>query len=161
MQLQLNTPYEFDFTGTISFGNLEPEFLYDMFKDGRFCCEPLSRHLEQTFDDLVFVDKKGYDFTWNSRKIEKKQITNGGLKFCPSSMIGAGRKVNYDEVVSHILDNNLLYVLADITEFPKVRVAFVEGLQLLDHNTSKNCSFSKTNALKFFNAIKPKQELTR
>ena len=41
MKLRLNHPYEFDFTGTISFGNLNPEFLYDMFRDGRFCCEPL------------------------------------------------------------------------------------------------------------------------
>jgi len=161
MKLRLNHPYEFDFTGTISFGNLNPEFLYDMFRDGRFCCEPLSRHLEQTFDDLVFVDQKGYDFTWHDRKIEKKQITNNGLKFCPSSMLGAGRKVDHDQVVSHILDNHLLYALADITEFPKVRVAFIEGLQLLDHCSSKNCSFSKTNALKFFNAIKPKQKYSR
>ena len=76
-------------------------------------------------------------------------------------MLGAGRKVDHDQVVSHILDNHLLYVLADITEFPKVRVAFIEGLQLLDHCSSKNCSFSKTNALKFFNVIKPKQKYSR
>lgn len=161
MNITLNHPYEFDFTGTIKFGMLDEAFLYDMFKDGRFCCEPLSRHLEQVFNGLTFVDKKGYDFTWEGRKIEKKQITNGGLKFCPSSMIGAGRKVNYSEVVSHIIDNNLLYILADITAFPKVRVVFVEGTHLLDKCESKNCSFGKTKSLELFNAIKSKQKHTR
>ena len=154
MQIKLNHLYEFDFTGSISFGDLDPSYLYDMFKDGRFCCEPLSKTIEQKFDDLTFVDKKGYDFLWNDRKVEKKQITNSGLKFCPSAMIGAGRKVNYGEVVSHIIENNLLYILADITEFPKVRVVFKEGTDLLDVCTSKNCSFSKTNALKLINAVK-------
>lgn len=150
----LNHIYKYDFTGTIQFGSLDAEFLYDMFKDGRFCCEPLSRHIESMFDDLTFVDKKGYDFIGQGRKIEKKQITNSGLKFCPSSMIGAGRKVNLNEVVSHIIDNNLLYILADITEFPKVRVVFVEGEYLLNNCKSKNCSFSKAKALELFNAIK-------
>lgn len=156
MEIQLNHLYEFDFTGTISFGGLDASFLYDMFKDGRFCCEPLSRHLEQQFNDLIFVDKKGYDFTWRERKVEKKQITNSGLRFCPSVMIGAGRKVDYKQVVDHIIESNLLYVLADITEFPKVRVVFVEGVELLDRCSSKNCHFSKTNALNLIDAIKSK-----
>lgn len=152
--IQLNEIYEYDFTGTIQFGSLEPDFLYEMFRDGRFCCEPLSRHLEQQFDGLEFVDRKGYDFIHPELgKIEKKQITKGGLKFCPSAMIGAGRKVNYQEVVEHIHNLNLVYVLADITEFPKVRVTFVNGRDLLDNCTSKNASFSKKQAQNiFFNA---------
>jgi|10_taG_2_1085330.scaffolds.fasta_scaffold106374_3 hypothetical protein len=154
MKPLINQLYVFDFTGTISFGDLPTSFLYEMFRDGRFCCQPLSRYLDQVFDELTFVDKKGYDFTWNKRKVEKKQITNNGLKFCPSSMVGVGRKVNYKEVVSHIIDNDLLYIIADITEFPKVRVVFVEGTYLLDNCTSKNCSFSKPKALELFNAIK-------
>lgn len=148
--------YEFDFTGTITFGELEPSFLYEMFRDGRFCCEPLSRHLEQVFDELEFVDKKGYDFIHPELgKIEKKQITKGGLRFCPSSMIGAGRKVNYEDVVNHIINNDLTYVLADITKFPFVRVIFLKGTELLDNCTSKNCHYSTTKATDlFFNAIK-------
>ena len=156
MQISLNHLYEFDFTGTISFGNLDQNFLYEMFQDGRFCCEPLSRHIEQVFDGLVFVDKRGYDFTWKDRKVEKKQITKSGLKFCPSSMIGAGRKVNYKEVVNHIQESNLLYALADITKFPKVRVIFVEGQDLLDRCSNEKCSFSKTNAIDLIDAIKSK-----
>ena len=154
MQIQLTKLYSVDFTGTISFGGLDEEYLYDMFKDGRFCCEPLSKYIEKQFEDLTFVDQKGYDFLWRDKKVEKKQITNGGLKFCPSAMIGAGRKVDYQQVVRHIIDNELLYILADITEFPKVRVIFVEGTTLLENNTSKNCSFGKTKALELVNAIK-------
>ena len=161
MEIQLDHLYEFDLTGTISFGGLDESFLYDMFKDGRFCCEPLSRYLEQQFNDLVFVDKKGYDFTWQGRKIEKKQITKNGLKFCQSSMIGAGRVVNTNQMLDHISENKLLYLLADITEFPKVRVAFIEGAELVRHCKSKNFTYTRKAALNLLNAIKSKQEYTR
>ena len=152
--ITLNQVYEYDFTGTIQFGSLSPDFLYEMFRDGRFCCEPLSRHLEQQFDGLEFVDRKGYDFIHPELgKIEKKQITKGGLKFCPSAMIGAGRKVNYTEVIEHIINNDLIYVLADITCFPQVKVTFIKGTDLLDNCTSKNASFSRKQVQSiFFNA---------
>ena len=149
--IALNRVYEFDFTGTISFGDLDTSFLYEMFRDGRFCCEPLSRHLEQVFDGLEFVDRKGYDFIHPQLgKIEKKQITKGGLRFSPSSMIGAGRKVNYQEVVDHIISNDITYVLADITEFPRVRAVFLKGTDLLDNCTSKNCHYSTNKAQELF-----------
>lgn len=154
MQIRLNHLYEFDLSGTISFGDLDESFLYDMFKDGRVCCEPLSRYLEKAFDDLIFVDKKGYDYLWKGRKLEKKQVTNSGLRFCPSAMIGTGRKVDFSKVVDHIMNNELLYVIADITTFPKIRVIFVEGTYLLDNCLTKNCLFSKTQALRLFDAAK-------
>jgi len=156
--ITLNRVYEFDFTGTISFGDLDPSFLYEMFRDGRFCCEPLSRHLEQVFEGLEFVDRKGYDFIHSEfDKIEKKQITKSGLKFCPSAMIGAKRKVDYRQVIDHIVDNNLTYLLANITEFPKVEVVFIKGEQLLKDCSNNRASFTTKQAIQlYFNATKSK-----
>ena len=147
----LNKVFTFDFTGAVSFGNLNASFLYKMFRDGRFCCEPLSKHLEQVFDGLEYVDQKGYDFIHPEfGKVEKKQITKSGLRFSPSSMIGVGRKVNYAQVVDHIISNDLTYVLADITKFPHVNVVFLKGTNLLDNCSSLRCEYSMKTAQELF-----------
>lgn len=103
---------------------------------------------EQTFDDLNYVDEKGYDFTHSTLgMIEQKQITKGGLKFCSSNMIGQGRSVNTDLVRKHIQDLNLLFLIPNIVEFPIVHVVLLSGLALLDKCTTSSCSFSRADAI--------------
>ncbi len=147
----LGTIYKFDLTGTVQFGDVPTESLYDLFKDGRICSALLSGHLARRFNDLTYVDKKGYDYIHTIMdKIEKKQITNHGLKFAPSSMIGVGRKVDYPQVVKHIYDNDLTYLIADITSFPEVTVMFIKGIDLLDKCSNKRCTFTKIEAQELF-----------
>ena len=147
----LGTIYKFDLTGTVQFGDVPTEPLYDLFKDGRICSALLSGHLERRFNDLTYVDEKGYDYIHiHLNKIEKKQITNNGLKFAPSSMIGVGRKVDYSQVVKHIYDNDLTYLIADIISFPEVTVMFIKGSELLDKCSNKSCTFTKIKAQELF-----------
>ena len=147
----LGTVYKFDLTDTIQFGDLPTELLYKLFKDGRCCSTLLSKFLERKFNDLIYVDAKGYDYIHTVlNEIEKKQITNNGLKFSPSSMIGAGRKVDYSQVVKHIHDNDLTYLIADITSFPEITVMFIKGSDLLDKCSNKSCTFTKIKAQELF-----------
>lgn len=151
MKLELNKTYTFDFTGTVAFGSIEPEKLYQLYRDGRYVCEPLSWILEQTFDHLVYVDQKGFDFNHPEFPyIEKKQITKSGLKFCPSSMVGTKRSVNYDEVLTHINQLNLKFLVVDITQFPIVRAALISGEDLVANCTNKSASYSTAKAQELF-----------
>ena len=151
MKLELNKTYTFDFTGTISFGSIEPEKMYQLYRDGRFACEPLSWTLEQMFDDLNYVDQKGFDFKHpDYAYIEKKQITKSGLKFCPSSMIGTKRSVDYDEVMKHIKQLDLKFFIVDITAFPIVRAALINGDELVKNCSNKSASYPSTKAQELF-----------
>ena len=161
MLLETNTQYTFNFTNDVQFGDLPLEILYDIFQDGRICSELLSHTFARRFSDLTYVDEQGYDFTHpDYGMIEQKQITANGLRFAPSRMIGAGRRVSWDEVVDHIVDSNLFYLLANITSFPHVHVVLVPGLTLLDNCTSRSsCHYTYTKATKLFkDATKPKEE---
>ncbi len=149
--LQLNTAYTFNLTGELQFGPIAEEHLYEMFKDGRICSTPMSLIFEQVFYDLEYVDEKGYDFIHPLFPfIEQKQITANGLKFAPSSMIGAGRKCDRALVENHVQQLDLHYLLADITQFPIVRVALLPGVRLLDDCHNQTCSYSLPNALRLF-----------
>ena len=151
MKLELNKTYTFDFTGTVSFGSIEPEKMYELYRDGRFACEPLSWTLEKEFEHLVYVDQKGFDFNHPEFPyIEKKQITKSGLKFCPSSMIGTKRSVDYDEVLSHIKQLNLKFFIVDITQFPVVRATLINGEDLVANCSNKSAHYSVTKAQELF-----------
>jgi hypothetical protein len=151
LKLELNKTYTFDLTGTVSFGDLPAEKLYELFRDGRFACEPISWILEQTFEHLTYVDRKGFDFSHPEYPyIEKKQITKGGLKFCPSSMIGTKRSVDYNEVLRHIKELDLKFFVVDITSFPIVRAALIDGESLVEHCTNKSASYPSTKAQDLF-----------
>ena len=162
MQLELYTRYTFNFTNDVQFGDIPLDILYDIFKDGRITSELLSHTFVRRFDGLTYVDKQGYDFLHDVfGMIEQKQVTKSGLKFAPSRMIGVGRKVTYDDVVDHIVDNDLQFLLADITSFPIVTSMLIPGLTLLDNCSNKTCSFTYNNAVRIFNyATKPKEEST-
>lgn len=132
----------------ISFGDLSSEVLAEMFTDGRLASHFLERQLCEWYPHLTFVNKKGYDHVdANGNRYDQKCFTNQGLKFAPSSMYGAGRKVNLEEAVKHIEQTQ--YICCDITEFPVVRVKFATGKELLEDYP--NCSIKKSEREKFFN----------
>jgi len=103
------------------------------------------------FDDLTYVDRKGFDFEHPEyRFIEKKQITKSGLKFCPSSMIGTKRSVDYDEVMNHIKQLDLKFFIVDITAFPIVRATLINGDELVNNCSNKSASYTSTKAQELF-----------
>ena len=152
MKLQLDKLYTIDFSNKLQFGDLPASLLVKLFSDGRFCSEPLSHTFGQYFDDLTYVNETGYDFVHPEFPyIEQKQITSNGFKFCPSNMIGQGRKCNRSVVEQHITDLNLYYLIPSILLFPLVHIRLIEGARLLDMFKQTTCSV--TNPITVCNTL--------
>ena len=143
MKLELNKTYDFDLTDTMSFGDIKQERLYEFFKDGRNASFMLEEQLIHWFPELTRVEgNKDHDHIGeNGVKYDAKNFTKGGLNFMPSNQIGAGRE--YDEVIAYKKANKLVYICCDIVDFPKVRVIFKSGKDLVEY--FPKCRVTKTN----------------
>ncbi len=143
MKIQLNKTYEFDLVDKMSFGDIKIERLYEFFKDGRNASFMLEEQLIHWFPELIRIEgNKDHDHIGkNGVKYDAKNFTKGGLNFMPSNQIGAGRK--FDSVIAYEKANKLVYICCDIIDFPKVRVIFKEGKDLVKQ--FPNCKVSKTN----------------
>ena len=141
--IKLNKTYEFDLTDTMSFGDIKTERLYEFFKDGRNASFMLEEQLVHWFTDLTRVEgNKDHDhFDSKGVLYDAKNFTKGGLNFMPSNQIGAGRE--YDEVIAYEKANKLVYICCDIVDFPKVRVIFKSGKDLV--KDFPKCRVTKTN----------------
>ena len=131
MDYTLNTVYEFNLEGQVQFGAMPMEQLHKLFQDGRVASKFLEHTIPTWFPDLVFVDQDGYDHVSKStgRKFDLKGFTKGGASYAPSNMLGAGRKINEEKLHEHA--ETIDYILSDITEFPKVRIVFKAGSDLV------------------------------
>ena len=141
MKLKLNKTYEYDLTNTMSFGDIKQERLYEFFKDGRNASFMLEEQLTHWFPELTRVEgNKDHDhISENGVKYDAKNFTKHGLNFMPSNQIGAGRK--FDSVVAYQKANKLVYICCDIVDFPKVKVIFKDGKDLV--KSYPNCKVSK------------------
>lgn len=126
MKIKFNKTYDFDLTGKVQFGNLPLEEIHELFKDGRVASKFLEHYIPIWFPEVKFVDEDGYDhIDKQGVKYDLKGFTKGGAGYAPSNMIGAKRKINVAEMHAHAKTIN--YIFSDITEFPKVRVVFKTG----------------------------------
>ena len=132
MKVELNKTYSFDLTGKVQFGDMPAEQLHKLFRDGRVASKFLEHTIPTWFPDLVFEDGVGYDHTATStgRRYDLKGFTKSGACYAPSNMLGAGRKINKAEVHAHA--NEIDYIFSDITEFPKVRIIFKSGADMVE-----------------------------
>jgi len=132
MKFQYDTVYEFNFAGKVQFGDMPTQQLNELFQDGRVASKFLEHTIPTWFEDLTFVDAKGYDHVskTNERKFDLKGFTKGGASYAPSTMLGAGRKINVQELHAHAREID--YILSDVTEFPRVRVVFKRGTDLVE-----------------------------
>ena len=130
MQIEFDKTYTFDLTGSVSFGDLSTSIMHDMFKDGRLASHFLERQLEIWFSELTFVNAKGYDHVGSKGvRYDQKCFTNCGLRFMPSTMIGAGRKLDESVAQQHAKEIN--YICCDIVDFPQVKVVLKKGTYLV------------------------------
>jgi hypothetical protein len=128
--IKLNHVYNFECRAT--FGTLPQSLINQLFTDGRLASRLLERQLEEWFPEITFVDKKGYDFLdFVKQKYDSKCFTLHGAKFCPSVMIGAGRFVDEEKLWKHATD--MIYIFCDIVDFPKVRVVYKKGSDLIQY----------------------------
>ena len=147
-QIKINHTYNFEIDN-FSFGDIPQEELIANFRDGRCCSWFLEPQLTKWFTDLKRVlGNKDHDHIDSSgRKYDAKNFTKRGLQFKPSNQIGAGRV--FDQEMAHQKASSLIYICCDIVEFPKIRVRFVEGVELIEKYPK--CKISPKHRMEFFN----------
>ena len=145
MGIKYNHNYYFTFPAT--FGDLPNEKIEEILKDGRLASHFLERQLEIDFPELTFVNAKGYDHIRkdSTTLYDQKCFTKGGLGFAPSRMVGAGRKIDFNEAHAHA--NTIDYIACDIVDFPKVCVRFVKGSDLVEKYPSCRVKFNQREEL--------------
>jgi hypothetical protein len=151
--VEYNKIYTLDFTGTVSFGRIPEEVVYEMNRDGRRVSHPLEYELPYHFPNLERIDAKGYDLINHDndkRKIDHKSYTKGGCNFAPSNMVGKGRKLDIVKATKHA--KSIDYVITDVTEFPIVRVKFVNGEELVNKYPKLKIPSSKKARKEIFGA---------
>ena len=134
----------------VAFGELSPETVNDIFKDGRAFSHFIEKWLEQKYPLKHIPGCKNYDFVdINNEEIkyDEKTFTSRGCKYCPSSMIGTGRKFNKEEFEEKT--KRLIFCIVSNIHFPRIRVKFVRGISLLAKYP--NGSIPSKDADKFFN----------
>jgi hypothetical protein len=140
-KIEFNKTFVFTISN-FSFGPLPRSELVALFKDGRISSHFLERCLEQWFPELTFVNKTGYDHVDRKGvKYDAKNFTKGGLSFMPSNQMGAGRSFNAPVAHAHAKEIN--YIACDIVDFPKVRIRFATGKQLVEDYPQARIPFSK------------------
>ncbi len=146
MKIELNKTYNFNID-SVSFGSIPKVRIHEFFKDGRVASFFLEEQLPHWFPELTRIEgNKDHDHVDTlGRKYDAKNFTKGGLRFMPSNQMGAGRKFN--ALVAHDKANKLIYICCDIVEFPKVRVKFVKGSELIKEYPKCSVPKSKREVL--------------
>tara|TARA_R100000995_G_scaffold73781_1_gene42640 strand:+ start:951 stop:1400 length:450 start_codon:yes stop_codon:yes gene_type:complete len=141
MKLEKNKTYEFSLKGRTSFGSISESRMYDLLKDGRLASFFLEEQLQHWFPELTRIEgNKDHDHVDTSgNKYDAKNFTKNGLKFKPSNQLGQGRTFNAE--IAHNKARKLCYICCDIVEFPRVRVKFVDGADLI--NEYPKCEIPK------------------
>ena len=103
------------------------------FQDGRRCSFITERRIAKEFIGGRIADSEGaaYDvFDQDDKKWEVRSLTRSGIYFCPSYMVGSGRKFEEKGFLAKIEEIEGYYV-AMITTFPEVPVYKISADQVL------------------------------
>ena len=140
MDLELDCSVELDRTfdheiTDVAFGGLPTEKVIEIFKDGRPFSHFIEVWLEKEYPTLKHIEGcKEYDFidrVHTMTRYDEKTFTQGGCRYCPSSMIGSGREFNQDEFVDKT--KKMVFCIVSNIHFPNIKVRFVKGTTLLLH----------------------------
>ena len=115
-----------------SFGNVPKETLKESFKDGSIFAKLSELWLEENYKLEHIPGCKAYDFIdLDGSQYDEKTFTKYGCKFCPSSMLGKGRK--FDEEIFKQKATNMIYIIVSNDNFPEIKVKFFEGSFLIKY----------------------------
>jgi hypothetical protein len=101
---------------------LSPEDVRAYFTDGRRVSFILERRIakEVLRGTLAPSEGAGYDLIdRNGGKWEVRSLTRGGIYFCPSYMVGSGRKFDEEGFLLK-LDDISGYIVSDVENFPSI-----------------------------------------
>ena len=145
-QIVLNRTFAFDLAGQVRFGELSTDTLYTIFKDGRNASFMLEEWLTLKFPLTRVLGNRDHDHVDElGNKYDAKNFTKGGLKFMPSNQIGAGRQFNKE--IAHQHAGELIYICCDIVDFPRIRVRFINGSELMATYPKCSIPFRKRESL--------------
>jgi len=135
MKIQMNKTYNFEIKNA-SFGDIPQSRMNELYTDGRLAAFALEEQLVYWFPELTRIEgNKDHDHVdVQGRKYDAKNFTKHGLKFMPSNQLGEGRVFNAE--IAHAKAEQLRYILCDILDFPRVRVKFMEGTDLIQQYPS-------------------------
>ena len=159
MKIDYDTVYHFDFTNRVKFGGLDEETINELLQDGRVASKFLERYVPLWFPELKFVDATGYDHVdvaTGKRRWDLKGFTKRGANYVPSNMLGAGRSINLQEAHDHA--NAIDYIFSDVVDFPKVKIRFKSGKDLVKEFPRGKIDFKYRQQL--FDAEKIESEKT-
>ena len=103
-----------------TFGNLPEEICKNIFKDGRPFSHFIEKWIEQNYPLKHIEGCKKYDFTdkmYPNILYDEKTFTKRGCKFCPSNMIGQGRK--FDKTQFEEKSKKLIFCIVSNIDFPQ------------------------------------------
>ena len=115
-----------------TFGNIKEETMVEIYRDGRAFSHFIEPWLAVNYPLIHVKGCKGHDHISaknEDMKFEQKTFTARGCKFMPSNMIGEGRK--FDKEIFEEKAKKLVYIIVSNIEFPRIRVRFVRGIDLL------------------------------
>ena len=116
----------------ISFDNLHQEIVNTIMKDGRVFSHFIEKWLEKKYPIIHIPGCKDHDFidsNNNEIKYDEKTFTKLGCHFCPSNMLGQGRK--FDQEIFQEKAKKLVYCIVSNIHFPVIKVKFARGLDLI------------------------------
>jgi hypothetical protein len=115
-----------------TFGNLSKDICKEILKDGR----PFSHFIEEwialNYPLKHIKGCKKHDFTdenYPEILYDEKTFTKKGCHFCPSNMLGQGRK--FDKDIFEEKTKKLIFCIVSNIDFPNIKIRFVKGIELL------------------------------
>jgi hypothetical protein len=112
----------------------------EYFKDGRRGSFVVERRVAREIFEGKIAETEGESFDIyddEGNKWEVRSLTKGGLYFCPSNMVGKGRK--FEEAGFQAkLDELKGYCVARITTFPEVEIYKIESEQVRKWHKNKD-----------------------
>lgn len=122
----------------------------EIFKDGRVFAHFIEKWISKTYPLNHVPGCKSHDFTdKNFPEIlyDEKTFTKGGCSFCPSNMLGQGRK--FDKVIFEEKTKKLIFCIVSNIDFPNIKIRFVKGEELI--HEYPNGKIPLKYHIKFFN----------
>ena len=129
--VELNKTFDHEISD-ISFGNLPREACIAILKDGRPFSHFIEAWLAENYPLVHVKGCKNHDFTdsnYPSILYDEKTFTSKGCSFCPSNMLGQGRK--FDKEAFEEISKKLIFCIVSNIDFPKIKIKFVRGSDLI------------------------------
>ena len=129
--IQLNTTFTHTLSN-IGFDYLPQDVVNNIMKDGRVFSHLIEKWISLEYPLEHIEGCQAYDFidgNFPETKYDEKTFTKKGCSFCPSNMLGQGRK--FDKDIFEEKTKKLVFCIVSNIDFPNIKIRFVKGSELL------------------------------